>query len=140
MTGLSTPISVEAGRVLARQGAVCREFMVIADGTANVNRNGYDVDELGPGDAFGEISLVLCVPNPTTITSVSAMRLQVMNVREFRSAYNTMPAVLAYVDEQIDARVRAWLSTPTKVAAFPARPMLRDPSGKVFDFFHPAPH
>jgi CRP-like cAMP-binding protein len=116
LNSLITHVSVESGRVLARQGSRGGEFTVIADGTAIVNRNGYDVDELGPGEAFGEIPLVGRVPNPTTITAVTPMQLEVMSVREFRSAYDTMPTVRDHVDEQIDMRIHTWLSQSANVA------------------------
>jgi CRP-like cAMP-binding protein len=119
INGLSTPVAVEPGHMLARQGSLCGEFAIIVGGKAVVNRNGYDVDELGRGDCFGEIPLVRCVPNPTTITALTPMRLEVMDVREFRSVYTTMPTVRDHVDGQVDHRIRTWLVQPASVAPLP---------------------
>jgi CRP/FNR family transcriptional regulator, cyclic AMP receptor protein len=48
-------ISVEAGRVLVREGDFSYEFMAIEEGEAEVTRGGEHVADIGPGDFFGEM-------------------------------------------------------------------------------------
>ena len=106
---LRTRLSVRPGTVLARQGCQCLEFGVIVEGTACVTRDGHELELLEPGQYFGEIGMVLAVPNPATIVTCSAMRLDVMSRQEFRSAYSTMLSMRVHIACQIDRRIATWL-------------------------------
>ena len=46
------------GKMLCSKGETAHEFFVIEDGTAKVVRDGQYLDELGPGDFFGEMGLL----------------------------------------------------------------------------------
>ena len=105
---LRTTIPVRAGTVLARDGRPGVEFGVLVEGTALVSRDGRFVALLEPGQSFGEIGLVRAIPNPVTVTACTDVTLAVMNVREFHSAYTTMPAFRAHVDDQMAARLAVW--------------------------------
>ena len=52
-------IDVPTGKRLINQGAFPHEFMVIEDGTAEVTHDGTHLADLGPGDFFGEMALLL---------------------------------------------------------------------------------
>jgi CRP-like cAMP-binding protein len=106
---LRSNISVRPGKVLARQGHVCMEFGIVIEGTALVTRDGHEIALLESGQHFGEIGIVCAVPNPVTIVACTAVTLEVMSVREFRSAYGTMPALRDHIDDQIDRRIATWL-------------------------------
>ena len=110
---LRTAFPVRAGTVLAREGRPCVEFGVVVEGTALVTRDGRFVALLEPGQSFGELGLVRALPNPVTITAGTEVTLAVMNVREFHSAYTTMPAFRAHVDHEIDRRLATWLGPRT---------------------------
>ena len=105
---LRTTIPVRAGTVLAREGRPGTEFGVLVEGTALVSRDGRFVALLEPGQSFGEIGLMRAIPNPVTVTACTDVTLAVMNVREFHSAYTTMPAFRAHVDNQMEARLAVW--------------------------------
>ena len=55
---LMTAVNVNAGKTVVREGDVGREFMIILSGTASVSRLGNKFATLGPGDFFGEMSLL----------------------------------------------------------------------------------
>jgi CRP/FNR family cyclic AMP-dependent transcriptional regulator len=48
----ATELALPSGRVLTTQGQRGREFIVIADGTAEVRKNGRLVARLGPGTSW----------------------------------------------------------------------------------------
>ena len=51
-------VDIPAGRVLCGKGDTAHEFFVIEEGTAKVVSDGQYLDELGPGDFFGEMGLL----------------------------------------------------------------------------------
>ena len=59
---LMTCVPVKVGRTLTTEGQPGREFMIIVEGTASVRRDGRLIDTLGPGEFFGEISLIAGIP------------------------------------------------------------------------------
>ena len=79
----ATTISFPAGTVLAREGEVGREFMVIVEGTADVVVNGASVDQLGPNDFFGEVALLDGGLRTATVTATTDVVAHVIEQREF---------------------------------------------------------
>lgn len=114
---LSSKITVPAGTVLARQRHLCRQFGIVIEGTAVVTRDGHEIARLEPGQHFGEIGIVRGVPDRVRIVACTAVTLEVMSVREFRSAYTTMPALRAHIDNTIDLRIATWLGPRPSVPA-----------------------
>jgi ATP-binding cassette, subfamily B, bacterial len=110
-------IPVPPGKVLARQGHLCLGFGIVTEGTALVTRDGHELALLEFGQHFGEIAIVRAGPNPVTIVACTAVTLEVMSVREFRSAYTTMPALRDHIDHQIDRRIATWLGPSPSVPA-----------------------
>lgn len=88
-----TTVTPKAGRDLTVQGAVGREFMIIAEGEASVRRNGRLIATLGPGDFFGELAVVAGVPRTATVTAETDLVVEVLNRREFSSLLDESPAI-----------------------------------------------
>ncbi len=80
---LMDEVEVPEGKVLATIGDVGREMFIIIDGHALVTtRRGRPV-RLGPGDFFGEVSLIDGDPRSATVEASTSMRLLVLGYREF---------------------------------------------------------
>jgi CRP-like cAMP-binding protein len=97
-------IDLPAGKVLAREGDLGHEFFVIETGTADVTRSGERVNELGPGDFFGEMALLEEERRTATVTATSPMTLIVLTRASFRAIDKSMPTVHAAVSEAIAQR------------------------------------
>jgi CRP/FNR family cyclic AMP-dependent transcriptional regulator len=97
-------IDVPAGKVLAKQGDLGDEFFVIEAGTAEVARDGARINELGPGDFFGEMALLEADRRNATVTAREPMALIVMTRSSFRAIDKAMPHVHAAVQEAIEQR------------------------------------
>ena len=97
-------IDVPEGKVLAKQGDIGHEFFVIESGKAEVTRDGAHVNDLGPGDFFGEMALLEADRRNATVTATTAMELIVMTRADFRSIDRSMPHVHAAVQEAIEQR------------------------------------
>lgn len=112
VTRLSTETSVPAGKVLMAEGQPGHEFMVVLEGTATATRDGRHVATFGPGDFFGEISLLDDGPRTATVTADTPMTLAVVGRREFTGLLKEIPdlslkvmAGLARRLREVDARV-----------------------------------
>jgi CRP/FNR family transcriptional regulator, cyclic AMP receptor protein len=84
-------VHVTAGRTLIRQGELGREFVVIIEGTASVERNGDEVATLGPGQHFGELALLVDHPRNATVVATSDLTAQVIERRGFEQLLETSP-------------------------------------------------
>jgi CRP/FNR family cyclic AMP-dependent transcriptional regulator len=80
---LAMPLDVAEGRVLAREGETGTEFYVIVEGRAEATRGGERLNLLGPGQFFGEISLLDHGPRVATVVAQTPMLLLVLSSREF---------------------------------------------------------
>ena len=100
-------VSVQSGRGLAAEGAFAHEFFVIAEGSADVTRNGETIADLGPGDFFGELGLLETDRRTATVVSTSPMKLIVMFRREFRQMEQEMPAAGNRLRAAMRARLAA---------------------------------
>lgn len=86
-------VELPEGRTLAREGRGGAEFVVLANGIADVEQGGERVNTLGPGDFFGEIALVTGGPRTATVTTRTPARLLVLSRPAFRSLLRTSPRI-----------------------------------------------
>ena len=97
-------ISVPTDKHLVHQGAYPHEFMVIETGTAEVEHDGEHLADLGPGDFFGEMALLLNVPRTATVKATSEITLVVMHERNFRAMEEEIPLVAKRIQSVLEER------------------------------------
>ena len=101
-------IAVEAGTELVKEGSFAHEFFAIQEGTAQVSQGGEPVAQLGPGDFFGEIALLMDDHHRTaSVEALTPMRLVVMFQTQFGSMAEEMPGVADQLKSAILARWQA---------------------------------
>ena len=71
---LSEAVSVPAGTTVNAEQNFAYEFFVIEEGKAEVVRDGRRLAELGPGDFFGEIGLLITGRRTASVVSLTPMR------------------------------------------------------------------
>jgi MFS family permease len=98
---------VAAGQEVFRQGAYGDAFYVIARGRAEVFVDERRVNELGPGDYFGEIALLRDVPRTATVRGGTDLELYALEGGDFVAAVSGH----ATSAEQADLVVAARLGT-----------------------------
>src|SRR5215213_1360816 len=85
---------VEPGaRVVAEGDKSGVSFFVIVDGTATVSMDGNEVAQLGPGDHFGELSLISERVRSATVSADGPMRCLVLGFWDFRRFAKENPDV-----------------------------------------------
>jgi CRP-like cAMP-binding protein len=95
------------GSELTRQGGHGREFMVIAQGAAEVEKDGRMINRLDSGDFLGEIALLSDAPRTATVRTTAATRLLVLTDRAFDRVTTDMPSIRASVLKALSERLQA---------------------------------
>ena len=124
VASVGTPVSVSASRVLTREGAPGQEFFLITKGELSVRRNGSEIARLGPGEFFGEMSLLMLEPRTATVVAVTPAVVTVFNRGEFAALKDVAPHLYQKVITQANKR-SAGLSSSHRVAVVTSdRPVL----------------
>lgn len=98
-------VDVPTGTNLTEESMVGRQFGIIVSGSAKVSRNGRKLADLGAGDFFGEMALLLHEPSSATVTTTSDSTLLVMHGREFSSLLDEVPALAKRLATGLAARL-----------------------------------
>ena len=91
---IGTEASIEPGTVIMEEGAVSRECFVITNGRARAWRSGESLGGFGPGEFFGELSLMTGATHPFTVTAETPMELIVLSPAEFDALLARAPSVV----------------------------------------------
>jgi CRP/FNR family cyclic AMP-dependent transcriptional regulator len=102
---LADEVDLPAGKTLTKEGSRGREFFVLLEGTADVQRNRQRIATMRSGDFFGEIALVTDVPRTATVTTTSSVHALVITDRAFRELLRDSPAIQGKVLEAVASRL-----------------------------------
>jgi CRP/FNR family cyclic AMP-dependent transcriptional regulator len=105
VAAIADELDLDAGSTLTKQGARGQEFVVIAEGTADVVRNGKTVNTLGSGDFLGEIALITAQPRTATVKTTAPTRILVINAADFRRLLRRTPSIQEKVLEALAERL-----------------------------------
>ncbi len=95
-----------AGERLTEQGRLGHEFLLIVEGTARAERNGQVVSQMGPGDFFGELSMIDGGLRLATVIAETEMDLIVVDGRAFWPLLETVPGLAHSIMGVLTARLR----------------------------------
>jgi CRP-like cAMP-binding protein len=104
---LADEVAVPDGTVLIRQGDLGRDMMVLIAGNVVIERDGEQVNRLGPGDFFGEIALVNEGPRTASVTTDGPARLLVVSHTDFHSMMEEFPGIAAQIMHTLANRIRS---------------------------------
>jgi CRP-like cAMP-binding protein len=103
---LADELDLPDARNLTRQGTGGWEFIVLVEGAADVFRDGRSVNELGPGDFVGEISLITGKPRTATVRTRGPSRILVLTAAGFRALMRDVPSIQGKVLAALAARLQ----------------------------------
>lgn len=93
-----TEESVEAGRVIVREGDFSDDLTIIDEGSARVERDGEQVATLGPGDTFGEQGLLSKGQRNASVVAAEDMRMLHLTKFDLNRLKGAHPELLARID------------------------------------------
>jgi CRP-like cAMP-binding protein len=98
-------VSIPAGEVLIHEGRLNHTFFLLMEGEVEITRGGEAVAARGPGDFFGEISMVDRGEATATVTAATDSTFLVMSHQQFRDAVMADDDILAPVLRAIQVRM-----------------------------------
>ena len=107
LAALGTPVPIEAGREVTVAGEPGSEWFVVVSGTASCRVRGGEVATFGPGDFFGELSLIDGSTRSASVVADTPMRLLDFNRGEFGTLLEVAPSVALMMLTAMAARMRA---------------------------------
>ena len=113
---IGTAIPVTPGYVLTRQGRVGHEFFIVLRGEASCAIDGREVARFGPGDFFGEMSLIDHQARSATVVAETDMEVIAIDVREFNAMLTTTPAAARAILSTLSLRLRDAQGAPVPQA------------------------
>ncbi len=98
-------LTAAAGETLMQQGEPGYEVLILEEGSADVLKDGACINEMGPGDFFGELAVLeLGGPRSASVVASSPVRAIVLTAHFMREVRERMPDVGAHIDRQAAAR------------------------------------
>jgi CRP-like cAMP-binding protein len=107
IAGAAKEITHRQGSVLARQGQSGVGFFLILDGSAGVKVGDRSRGRLGPGDFFGEISLLDGGPRTATVTAETDVVTLGLTPWDFKRLVESNPAIAAKMLKVMAQRLRS---------------------------------
>ena len=101
-------VDVQPGKLVCRKGESANELYVIEQGTAKVVRDEQYLDELGPGDFFGEMGLADDAPRNANVVATTPLTLMILSAPALKQLEREQPQLAARISRTIEQR-RHWL-------------------------------
>lgn len=99
-------IHVEPATVLAREGRLAGQVLIVSSGKVTVERSGGEVEIAGKGTLFGEMAALGHLPYPETVAAQGYAEVAVIGAREFRHLLDSAPCLALKVLERITRQQR----------------------------------
>jgi CRP/FNR family cyclic AMP-dependent transcriptional regulator len=104
-------LAVPADRVIARQGEIGTGFFIVASGSVRVVRDGETLADLGPGEFFGELSVLDGKPRNAQVVSRESTVCLALASWDFEAVVREQPAVALAVLRELAGRLRTLTDT-----------------------------
>ena len=99
-------IEIPTDRVVARQGEIGTGFFVVARGSVRVVRDGETLATLGPGQFFGELSVLDGRPRNAQVIAAEPTVCLALASWDFEAVINEQPSVALAVLRGLAGRLR----------------------------------
>jgi CRP/FNR family transcriptional regulator, cyclic AMP receptor protein len=106
LIGRAREVQHTPGHEVATEGLGALALHLVLDGSATVTRQGQEIRTLGPGDYFGEISMIDGKPRSATITASGSLTTLVIPHAEFERILGDEPDFARTLLTTLCARLR----------------------------------
>lgn len=102
----SDEVDIAEGKTLIEQDKPNHTFYLLLKGEVEVSVRGLPTVKLGPGDCFGEISMIAPGPATATVVTTSPVELLVMSHAQFHNAVKSDENIAIKVLEVMAERLQ----------------------------------
>ena len=106
LAGRATEVDFPAGHVIARQGEIGTGFFVVVAGSVRVVRDGVQLATLGPGEFFGELSVLDGLPRSAMVATETATSCLALATWDFEAVLLENPALTLAILRGVATRLR----------------------------------
>ena len=106
IAAVAVEVDFPADHVIARQGEIGTGFFIVVSGGARVVRDGATVATIGPGDFFGELSVLDGKPRTAQVISVGPTSCLALTTWDFEAVLLAEPKVALAILRGLAARLR----------------------------------
>ena len=106
LAGRATEVDFPAGHVIARQGEIGTGFFVVVAGSVRVVRDGAVLATLGPGEFFGELSVLDGRPRNAMVAAETAATCLAIASWDFEAVLLANPGLALAILRGVAARLR----------------------------------
>lgn len=99
-------VDVPAGHVIARQGDIGSGLFIITSGGVRVVRDGQQIAELGPGEFFGELSVLDGRPRTAQVVASEPTTCLALSTWDFEAVVRDEPSVALAILRGLASRLR----------------------------------
>jgi CRP-like cAMP-binding protein len=107
VAGRAIEVDFPADRVIARQGEIGTGFFLVVDGSVRVVRDGEEVAVLGPGEFFGELSVLDGLPRVAQVVAVEPTRCLALASWDFEQVLLENAALSLAILRGLASRLRS---------------------------------
>lgn len=100
-------VDFPADRVIARHGEIGTGFFLIVSGKVRVVRGGEEVAILGPGEFFGELSVLDGLPRVAQVTAIEPTRCLALATWDFEQVLLQTPTLALAILRGLATRLRS---------------------------------
>lgn len=106
IAGVAQESVFEPNQIIVTQGAPGQAFYLILSGRVEILRDGSSLGAYGPGDFFGEMSLLDHAPRSATIRALEATSCMMLSSWDFRALLEKHPSIAIKLLEILSRRLR----------------------------------
>lgn len=107
MADRAAEVEFPVGHVVARQGEIGTGFFIVVDGRVRVVRDGAMLAQLGPGEFFGELSVLDGLPRIAQVVAEVPTTCLALPSWDFERALLEHPALALAIVRELAGRLRA---------------------------------
>jgi CRP-like cAMP-binding protein len=106
LANAASEVSHPPGKAVATEGGGALAFHLIIEGSATVSKDGRVLRTLGPGDYFGEISMIDGRPRSATVTALEPLKAVAIPHQDFEAVIDEDPEFARHLLKTLCARLR----------------------------------